>query len=39
MIHHVGVMHKIIDPDHFDQRGSTSIPLCRFHRVILGGFK
>ena len=27
MIHYAEVMHKIIEGDHFDQRGNTSIQL------------
>ena len=31
MIHlYAGAMHKIIEGDHFDQRGSTSIQLRHF---------
>ena len=29
--HYAGAMHKIIEGDHFDQRGNTSIQLGHFH--------
>ena len=38
MIHYAGAMHKIIEGDHFDQMGNTSIQLYHFHLVILRGY-
>ena len=31
MIHYAGAMHKIIEGDHFDQRGNTLVQLRHFH--------
>ena len=38
MIHNARAMHKIIEGDHFDQRGNTSILLCHFYLMILGRY-